>query len=227
MEPRDSDTRNQEGIGALAVFIPMVSMTLLAGGLLIEDVGTCSGDVVLSLQNDDNTGEIERRQTDETLEWETDVSDSTSASLRVTDSALYTWQLQDTLKKRDHSGAVSWSTTVLDGDLIRGSATGPGEYVYATVGDALFQLYKSNGTKTSFSLSDPGEWTSITDLETDSDGYLYLDENHNLTIIDPADGSVVFRRDLSWEVGSIALRSDGVYIAGDDKLAMVTVQNLP
>jgi hypothetical protein len=143
----------------------------------------------------------------------------------VSDSTLYT-ALGDTLRERDHSdGSVQWSNTLVDGYSIMDSHAASQDYLYASVSDGSFhRLYKANGTATTFSFDPEG---TANDIDTDGEGYVYLNEGSNLTIVDPADGSEVFTYDFGNGINTIRVRSDGVYVESGLTLSKVQIHDLP
>jgi hypothetical protein len=187
----------------------------------VADIGTYNGDIYLAKTG--SNGQIERRQTDGTVVWEESNSNDAPGYLEVTDSAVY-YDDGNTLIKRDHNGNLEWSTDI--GNSFTEIDASSADYVYIDAyidyESKIRQLNKSDGSMTSFSYTSGTTYS----IDTDQDGYVYVHADPNLTILDPADASVVYTREFS-DPGEFRVRSDGVYMRSTDTVTKITISNLP
>jgi hypothetical protein len=130
----------------------------------------------------------------------------------------------NTLIKRDHNGNLEWSTDI--GNSFTEIDASSADYVYIDAyidyESKIRQLNKSDGSMTSFSYTSGTTYS----IDTDQDGYVYVHADPNLTILDPADASVVYTREFS-DPGEFRVRSDGVYMRSTDTVTKITISNLP
>jgi hypothetical protein len=88
------------------------------------------------------------------------------------------------------------------------------QYVYASADDEVKQVTKSGGTVTSFSYTAAA---NVEDIEVGPENYGYIDDGDRLTILDPADGSVVHRHQFDNRVYDIEVGSGVAYVVIDER----------
>jgi hypothetical protein len=168
-----------------------------------------SGDFYLGLYNQ---GGIRKHDLDGSELWQD--GDATTKAIDTTSSAVYAG-VWDSLIKYDHSGSVQWRWTE-PSEVIEVEA-GPSGYVYpAETNGAVSQVDKSDGTASH--LVETASSDADFDVDTDPDGYVYVTDQTSITVMDPADGSLVLSKDVGGTVGDIEARSDGIYVEAGDKL---------
>lgn len=174
----------------------------------LRELDEYNGDIYIAKESG-SISQIERRQTDNTLVWETDIG-SGFPNFDVTSDAIYMSNVS-TLERRTHSGTLEWEQST---DGLSYIDTQNDTYIHLTDGLDIEQYYQANGTKTSFSYEAD---YSPKNIETGPEGYVYIDDKRKLTVLDPADGSVVLQRSFTGYVGDIEVRSNYVYLETDQK----------
>jgi hypothetical protein len=186
----------------------------------LGDLHAFDGDLYIAKESS-GVGEIERRQTDNTLVWENDTTDLGAYHLDTTSEAAYVSD-KDAIEKWSHSGTLEYKTTF--GSDIDDFDTGNDTFAYVVESLDVKQVYQSNGTKTSFGYESRYVPQNVV---TGPDGYVYIDDYYNLTVLDPADGSVAYRREFSFAPEDIEVHSNNIYmVTSDETVVKLALQGL-